>query len=52
MVINLTYAEIQHLLKLLRWDQESGDFSGDRGHYYARTKQLIVKLTHKEDEYR
>lgn len=52
MVVNLTYAEVQHLLAMLKWAQEVGGYTGNRDHYYARTTRLIEKLEHKEDEYR
>jgi hypothetical protein len=37
----LTRPEINHLLGLLEAERESGEYTGPREQYYARTKRLI-----------
>lgn len=37
----LTLAELNHILPLLEARRESGDYTGPREQYYARTERLI-----------
>ena len=42
--MKLTQAEINHLLQLLYERKQTGEYYGNREHYYKRNEKLIGKL--------